>query len=131
MVNPSDASEIAPLLTSAATIVFAQKMLKQWQPYARFVQAFPGADRWAHWLVAGLGSLVASLGIHWAYTWSVAAGGTVTFTIPGFADLAHGFLDWFKIYILQHTVYESTHHPPYVPDANVPGVGLTAAEKQP
>jgi hypothetical protein len=114
-MTPPDVSEVVPYFTSAATIVFVQKALKQTQLYARFIQAFPGADKYAHWFVAGLGSLIAAEGIHITYGWTVATGGTISFAVPGLAALLHGFSDWFKVYILQHTIYSSTHEPPYQP----------------
>lgn len=109
MVNPNDATEVVPYLTSAATIVYIQKWLKTQQPYQQFVKAFPGADKWAHWAMAGLSSLIASAGIHIVWNWDALHGGQVMFNLPDLSSLLHGVADWFKVYILQHTVYEATH----------------------
>ncbi len=118
-LNPNDATEVVPYLTSAATIVMVQKWLKTLQVYARFVEAFPGADRWAHWLVALVASLIAAAGIHIVWTGTFTEGGVATFNVPGVWAMVHGLGDWFKVFILQHTVYESTHQVPYVPAAVV------------
>jgi hypothetical protein len=72
-MTPGDATEVVPFLSSAATIAFLQKMLKQTQPYAQFVQAFPGADKWAHRTFAAVASLFVALGIH--LTWKLDSRG--------------------------------------------------------
>lgn len=114
-VNPNDATEVVPYLTSAATIVYIQKFLKSRQIYASFVKAFPGADKWAHWFMAGLMSLVAAAGIHWAWSGTLTEGGTLTIMVPTLAAIVHGVSDWFKVYILQHTIYGASHEPQYHP----------------
>ncbi len=112
MVNASDATEVVPYLTSAATIVYIQKWLKTRDVYNKLITAFPGADKYAHWFFAGLMSLIAAAGIH--YVWSgtlsdflTGKGGLLTITVPSLIDMLHGASDWFKVYILQHTIYES------------------------
>lgn len=110
MLHPDTATEVVPYLTSAATIVHLQKWLKTRAPYQALVRALPGADKWTHWLVAAVASLVASLGIHVVWDWDVIKGGQAVFTIPGAWDLLHGTIDWWKVYILQATVYEATSH---------------------
>src|SRR5258708_30818538 len=112
---PHDVNEVVPFLTSAATVAFVQKWLKTTQPYATFIKAFPGSDKYAHWCVAGIGSLIAATGIHLTWNWDMTAGGTFSGTIPSAWILLHGISDWFKVYILQHTVYESTRQTPYAP----------------
>lgn len=108
MVTPGDATEVVPYLTSAATIVALQKYLKTLDLYQRFVQAFPGADKYGHWFVAGICSLTAAAGIHVAWNWTAIAGGTAVFTIPPVMAMIHGLADFWKVFILQHTVYEAT-----------------------
>lgn len=120
MINPNDATEVVPYLTSAATIVAIQKWLKTRGAYAQFVTAFPLADKYVHWLVAGTGSLVAATGIHMVWNWDLIHAGTFSGTIPSVLDMLHGLGDWFKVYILQHTVYEATHQPPYQPAVKDP-----------
>jgi hypothetical protein len=115
MMTPQDATQGVSYLTSAATIVFLQKWLKSTEPYARFVAAFPGAGKWAHWTVAGLMSLVASVGIHAVWTGTFENGGTLTFTIPTAAQIVHGLSDFWKVYIIQHLGYAATNQPAYAP----------------
>lgn len=101
-INPQDATEVVPYLTSAATIVYIQKWLKTKDVYQRFIAAFPTADKYAHWLVAGILSLLASTGIHYTWEGSLVNGSVLTFNIPTLMTLIHGTSDWFKVYILQH-----------------------------
>jgi hypothetical protein len=105
-VNPNDATEVVPYLTSSATIVFIQKWLKSREFYQKFVAAFPGADKYAHWFVAGIMSLIAAAGIHYVWTGSLNEGGQLVLTIPAVGVIIHGLSDVFKVYILQHTIYE-------------------------
>ena len=114
-VNPQDATEVVPYLTSAATIVYIQKFLKSRQAYATFVHTFPGADKYAHWFMAGTMSLIASAGIHAVWNGSLTEGGTITIAVPTLLTMLHGTSDWFKVYILQHTVYSAIKEPPYHP----------------
>lgn len=108
-VNPNDATEVVPYLTSAATIVFIQKWLKTRNFYQQFVTAFPGADKWAHWIAAGFMSLVAAAGIHLTWSYDPNAGGTFSGTLPDIMTMVHGVSDWFKVYILQHTIHGSQY----------------------
>lgn len=114
-MTPQDASEVVPFLTSAATIAFLQKMLKQTQPYAQFVQAFPGADKWAHRTFAAVASLLVAAGIHITWNWNAASGGAFSGTLPSLLDALHGLGDFWKVYILQHTVYSAAGEAPYHP----------------
>lgn len=108
MVNPADATEVVPYLTSAATIVYIQKWMKQKDVYKRFVKEFPGADRYAHWLMAGIMSLVAAAGIHYTWTGNLTDGGHIAIDIPNLTTIGHGISDWFKVYILQHLAHDVT-----------------------
>jgi len=112
---PQDATEVVPYLTTAATIVYIQKWLKTKPAYAGFVKAFPAADKWAHRFVGGVGAFIMALGIHLTWNWSMDTGGAAHFTIPSLWSMIHGGSDWFKVYILQHTIYESTTRTPYTP----------------
>lgn len=113
MVNPSDATEVVPFLTSAAVIVYAQKFLKTTNLYGRFVKAIPGADKWAHRIVAGLGALIAALGIHMTFAGDFNAGWTFSGTVPNGWELMHGFGDFIKVFALQQWAYDSSKQPPY------------------
>src|SRR5262245_31717697 len=115
MAGPADVTEVVPYLTTAATIVYIQKWLKTKTTYGSFVKAFPGADKWAHRFVGGVGAFIMALGIHMTWNWNADTGGAAHFTIPGLIDMFHGVSDWFKVYILQHTIYESTTRTPYHP----------------
>lgn len=112
MVNPQDATEVVPYLTSAATIYFLQKQLKELQVYQTFIRAFPGADKWGHWFVAGVMSLAASTGIHMVWNcggcskWDPVAGGVGQISLPGIPAMLHGVSDWWKVYVLQQFGHE-------------------------
>lgn len=113
MINPSDGAQVMSYATSAATIVAIQKWLKTREFYGTFVAAFPGSDKYAHWLIAGVCSLVAAAGIHVVWNWNATAGGTALITIPDLTTLLHGVSDWFKVYISQHTIYSMSHEAPF------------------
>lgn len=108
MANSPPAEVVIPYLTSAATIVYVQKWLKTLEFYQRFVKAFPGADKYAHWVVAGAMSVIAATGIHWVWTGTLLNGGVLTINVPQLSDILHGVSSWFKVYITQHTIYEAT-----------------------
>lgn len=105
-MTTTDATEVVPYLTSAATIVYIQKWLKNKDVYKRFITAFPTADKYAHWFVAGIMSLVASAGIHYVWTGSLSGGGKFVIDVPPIIVVLHGISDWYKVYILQHFGYE-------------------------
>lgn len=113
-----DQTEVVPFLTSAATIVYLQKWLKTRNLYVQFVKAFPGADKYAHWFVAGLMSLVTAAGIHAVWDGTLTSGGKLTIEIPSALLLLHGLSDWFKVYVLQATIYDS-HLKPFPPGTTV------------
>lgn len=120
-MNPDAASEVVPYLTSAALIFYAQKFLKTTPGYAAFVQHVPGAAKWAHRLVALVGSIIAAVGIHWTYAGDVQAGGILTVTIPSLASMGHAIWDVVKVYVLQQWAYETTKPKPWMPEP--PAVG--------
>ncbi len=105
--SAQDASEVVPWLTSAATIVALQRWLKTKKLYWDLVRVVPGADKWAHWCIAGAASLIAAAGIHLTWNWDMIHGGQFAGSLPSLMDLVHGLGDWFKVYILQWTIYES------------------------
>lgn len=110
-MTPGDATEVVPYLTSAATIYFLQQQFKRLPAYQTFVKAFPGADKWAHWIVAGLMSAAAAAGIHVVWTCSLCSlydvnkGGTALVTLPSIWDIIHGLSDWWKVFVLQQFGY--------------------------
>ncbi len=115
MVNPNDATEVVPFLTSAAVIVYIQKYLKgsrltsEW--YAKFVAAVPGSDKWAHRIIAGLGSFVAALGIHMTFAGDFNNGWTFAGQIPNGWELLHATGDFIKVFALQQWAYDSSRRP--------------------
>lgn len=119
-MNPQDANEVVPFLTSAAAIYFVQKFLKNRPSYAEFVKAMPGAAKWAHRTVALIGSLIAAVGIHYTYNGTLHAGGTVSIVIPGLWDMIHAGSDVAKVFILQQYAYETTKPKPWVPAEPAP-----------
>jgi hypothetical protein len=109
-------SDTIPVISSALTIVYIQKWLKQRQFYAKFVKAFPGADKYAHWIAAGIMSAVFAAGIHYTWMYDADSGGQVVISIPAVNAVVHGLIDWFKVYIIQHYGHDVTRHGPYNPD---------------
>lgn len=105
-------NELVPYMSSAAAIMYAQRALKAVEAYQRFVKAFPGADKWAHRVVAGLGSLVAALGIGYTLDYNVLTGGQMIVKIPALTVLLHGLKDFVVVYLFQQTLYDSTKQPP-------------------
>lgn len=111
----SDATEVVPYLTSAALIMYAMRYLKTFDFYGRFVEAFPAADRWVHRMVAGVGALVAAIGIHVSFQGDFNTGWTFHGTIPDINTIIHGGWDWTKVYVLQQFAYDTTRRPAAMP----------------
>jgi hypothetical protein len=108
-----EATEVKPYLVTAGLIFILQDWVKTQQWYRRLVKAFPGADKWAHRSVAGLGSFVTGVGIHWTYTGSLLAGGVFTAQLPPLlnilSNLVHTGSDVGGIYIMQQVIYMIAH----------------------
>ena len=102
------ATEIVPFLTTAALIVYAQKWLKSTGLYGAFVEKMPGADKWAHRLVASIGALWTALGLDFAYDGSGDAGYTFRLITPATVTMLHGLGDFAKVYVMQQVVYDAT-----------------------
>ena len=115
MVNPSDATEVVPFLTSAAVIVYIQKFLKSSSltsdMYAKYVAMVPGADKWAHRIIAGIGSFIAALGIHMTFAGDFSHGWNFAGTIPNGWELLHASADFIKVFALQQWAYDSSRRP--------------------
>lgn len=90
-----------------------QQVLKARQNYQRFVTTFPGADKWAHRIIAGAFSLLAASGIHYTLDGgcSFADGCRGTFSIPDGMTLLHGLWEWTKVYMVQQGWYDFTSTP--------------------
>lgn len=108
-VTTTDAdAQIVPVITAAAVVVYFQRALKGFKWYKNFVDALPGADKWAHRLFAAIGALVAAVGIHVTFTGSILAGGTFTGTYPDLWTMLHGLGEWIRLYIFQQLAYDAT-----------------------
>ncbi len=130
--TPADQTEVVPYMTTAAGIYFTQKWLKTRPAYAEFVQALPGAAKWAHRAVAMIGSVIAAVGIHFTYTGTLQAGGTLQFLIPSLWDMAHAVSDVGKVFLLQQWGYEMAKPKQWTPFPPVqPSVVTTSTAKQP
>jgi hypothetical protein len=107
MNDPSSA------LVSSALIFYLQQWLKERAPYQAFVTAMPGADKWAHRIVAGLCALVAAAGIHYTFdgACSFTDGCRGTFSIPDGWTVLSGIWEWAKVYIGQQALYDITRTP--------------------
>lgn len=92
--------------TAVGGIYFLQKYLKVFKFYQKFVDTFPGADKWAHRAFAGVAALIVSLGIHIATEGDATAGWTVHISIPNVLSLWHSLGDWLEIFTGQQIVYE-------------------------
>lgn len=120
-----DAAVLAPYFFTGASIVIAQKWMKTRQFYARFVVAFPGADKWAHRYVALLGAMIGAAGIHYSWNYDVFHGGSIMAQLPPLValleNLWHAGTDLAKVLLTQQILYESTHQLPYAPPAGTGG----------
>lgn len=97
-------------LISSALIFYAQQWMKERGGYQAFVTAFPGADKWAHRVTAGLFALIAAVGIHYTLdgACSFADGCRGTFEIPDGWTVLHGVWEWAKVYVGQQALYDMT-----------------------
>lgn len=102
------ATEIVPYFTTAALIVYAQKYLKTFGIYNTFVEHFPGADKWAHRFVAGIGAIWVALGLHFTYAGSADSGYQFHLVTPAAVQMLHGLGDFLKVYVLQQVIHDGT-----------------------
>lgn len=105
-------SEIVPYLSGAASVMYVQRWMKTRAVYQRFVREFPVADRYAHLLIASIGSLVVAVGIGYKWDWTPAAGGGLYIAVPAWEVLRHGAWDWFNVFVLQQGWYDATRTRP-------------------
>ena len=118
-------NEFSADFTSAILIYFAQKYLKTLPGYARFVEAMPGAAKWAHRCVAAAGAVIAAVGVHISFEGNAAQGWHFSGTIPDVWTMAHAAWDWLKVYATNQWIYESTKPKPWTP-APPPAGGPTS-----
>lgn len=88
-------------------LVYLQNWLKQqkWFPVISY-ETTKANERLNH-LFAVVTSGVATVGIHMAYSGGLAAGGTLTVTLPALPVLAHGTWHWLCQYIISKTSYSA------------------------
>lgn len=100
---------------SGVILMYAQSWLKRFNWYKAFVKAFPAADKYVHRLVAGLGSLIAAIGITYTMTGDAAAGWVLTFNIPNMETLQAAVLTFLNVFITQQVAYDATRRPAAMP----------------
>ncbi len=108
-------TEVVPYLAFGALIMYAQRALKRFDWYSKFVTAFPAADRWVHRIVAGALAFIAAVGIHYTWQGDATTGWNIHIAIPNLAALGHGTWDFVNVYIFQQLSYDVTRRPPGMP----------------
>lgn len=114
-MNPDGTGEVVPYLAAGALIMYVQSWLKRFDWYKRFVTAFPAADKYVHRMVAGVGSFIAAVGIHYTIGGDSALGWDLHVRIPNLTQLAHGAWDFVNIFIFQNLAYDATRRPVAMP----------------
>lgn len=104
-------AEVMSTFTAAGLIFYLMRYLKTFDVYGRFVKAFPLADRWVHRLVAGIGSLIAALGITIASHGDAATGWQISIGIPDLGTLAGAAWHWVQVFTAQQMAYDATRRP--------------------
>jgi hypothetical protein len=108
-------TEGVSLFTAAGLIFYLMKYLKTFGLYQRFVSAFPLADKWVYRLVAGVGSLIAALGISLAYHGDATTGWQVSISIPNLNTLGEGIWHWIQVFTAQQLAYDISRRPESMP----------------
>lgn len=103
---------LSPYLITGGLIVYAQRWMKSFQWYQQFVKAVPGADRWAHRIVAAVGSLLGALGIVLTWQGDPLTGWTVTAAVPALSVLLRGGLNFLVTFGTQQIIYDMTRTRP-------------------
>ena len=107
--------EIVPYLAAGALVMYVQSWLKRFGWYKQFVVAFPAADKYVHRTVAGLGSFVAAVGIHYTMQGDASSGWQIGIMIPNVTTLMHGAWDFVNVFIFQQLAYDVTRRPAAMP----------------
>lgn len=108
-------TEVMSTLTSAGMIFYFMRYLKTFDAYGQFVKAFPLADRWVHRMVAGMGSLIAALGMTVAYHGDASTGWQINISVPNLETLLHAGWQWVQVFTAQQMAYDATRRPPSMP----------------
>lgn len=109
------AQQVAPVTTDFSTyaivsglVMYAQKYMKSFNIYQAVVKAVPGADKWAHRVIALLGSLIGAAGIAYAFSYDPQTGGSLLITLPSAAVAAAGLKSAAVLYLGQQFAYDAT-----------------------
>lgn len=117
--STDDPSPLRSMTLSAIAIVYVQKWMKRRPWFQRFIVAFPGANKYAHRVVAAAGALLTMAGVHYTFSGSVLGGATYTIQLPPLqqmiSSLLHSSVDFGGIFGLQQVIYDATRQPPYPP----------------
>lgn len=112
-----DPNPLRSMTLSAMGIFYVQKWLKTRVVFRRFVETFPGSDKWAHRGVAAIGAFLTMAGIHYTFNGTLLGGGTYIIQLPPlqqmFSTLTHASIDFGGIFGLQQVIYEATRQPGY------------------
>lgn len=114
-VQPMTQTTTIPYLVSAFAIYFVQKWFKTQSWYAKFVEVFPGAMKWAHRFIGAAGSLLFALGIHFTIEGDALHGWRILTSIPPLHEMLDVLVDWSNMFILQQGIYEVAKPRQYVP----------------
>lgn len=114
-----DPSPLRSMTLSAIAIVYVQKWMKRRAWFQRFIVAFPGANKYAHRVVAATGALLTMAGVHYTFAGTLLGGATYTIQLPPLQQmisaLLHSSVDFGGIFGLQQVIYDATRQPPYPP----------------
>ena len=106
------------IIAGAGTVFYLMKYLKTKESYKTLVTKVPLDDRNVYRIVAGILSLITSLGV--TYLWQPnpnGSGWVLSFMIPGLGDLIQNFstVNWGTIFVAQQVVYDGTRRPAAMP----------------
>ena len=102
------------IASATAIVYFAMKWLKSQAWYREAVKNFPAADVWVYRGVAGILSLVASLGVTTVFAANASTGGwDLHIGIPSLNALYDSFnaINWATIFGAQQITYDATRAP--------------------
>ena len=115
MVNdPVPGLTFQQVISATAVVYFLMKWLKAQAWYREAVKNFPAADVWVYRGVAGILSLLASLGVTTAFAVNNATGGwDLHIGIPSLNALYDSFntINWATIFGAQQLAYDATRAP--------------------
>jgi hypothetical protein len=114
-LGTTDPNPLRDWVASGMALYYFQKWLKQRPQYAKFVELFPGTDKWAHRFVPFAGAVLATCGIHYTWNGTLFGGGVIIVTLPPLQQIAAGLghfgFDVGGIYGIAQTCYECSRLP--------------------